>query len=165
MREQLAAVGEQLRTDQLLEDRCAQVETQPRAEHGVDLVVGHPQPPDPQAGSITMGRLLDTCKKVSKSDATFTWVDPAFLEKEKVQPWADMPAWSPAEGDEAAFGRVSAAKAKAAGLKYRPLDATVRDTLAWFKTEPPAHQAKLKAGISAEREVEVLKDWHARAAQ
>jgi 2'-hydroxyisoflavone reductase len=120
---------------------------------------------DAQAGSITMGRLLDTCKKVSKSDATFTWVDPAFLEKEKVTPWADMPAWSPAEGDEAAFGRVSAAKAKAAGLKYRPLDDTVRDTLAWFKTEPAEHQAKLKSGITAEREAEVLKDWHARPAK
>ncbi len=120
---------------------------------------------DAQAGSITMGRLLDSCKKMSKSNATFTWVDPAFLEKEKVTPWADMPAWSPAEGDEAAFGRVSAAKAKAAGLKYRPLDDTVRDTLTWFKSEPAEHQAKLKAGITAEREAEVLKDWHTRSAK
>ena len=120
---------------------------------------------DAQAGSITMGRLLDTCKSVAKSNATFTWVDAKFLEKEKVEPWSDMPAWSPAEGDDAAFGRVSAAKAKAAGLKYRPLDETVRDTLAWFKTEPAEHQAKLKSGITAEREAEVLKDWHARPAK
>lgn len=120
---------------------------------------------DAQAGSITMGRLLDTCKRVSKSDAKFTWVDAKFLEKEKVEPWSDLPAWSRAEGDDAAFGRVSAAKAKAAGLKYRPLDDTVRDTLAWFKTEPAEHQAKLRAGISAEREAEVLKDWHARPAK
>ncbi len=118
---------------------------------------------DAQAASITMGRLLDTCKKVAKSDATFTWVDAAFLEKEKVSPWGDMPAWIPAAGDDAAFGRVSSAKAKAAGLKYRPLDDTVRDTLAWLKTEPQEHQAKLKSGISPEREAEVLKDWHARA--
>ncbi len=117
---------------------------------------------DAQAGSITMGRLLDTCKAVSKSDATFTWVDAKFLDKQKVSAWGDMPAWLPAEGDDAAFGRVSAAKAKAAGLKYRPLDDTVRDTLAWFKTEPAEHQAKLKSGISAEREAQVLRDWHAR---
>ena len=117
---------------------------------------------DAQAASITMGRLLDTCKKVSKSDATFTWLDAKFLEQEKVSAWADMPAWIPAEGDDAAFGRVSSAKAKAAGLKYRPLEDTVRDTLAWFKTEPAEHQAKLKSGISAEREAQVLKDWHAK---
>jgi nucleoside-diphosphate-sugar epimerase len=120
---------------------------------------------DAQAGSITMGRLLDTCKNMSKSDATFTWVDADFLDKEKVQGWVDMPAWIPAQGDDAAFGRVSAAKAKAAGLKYRSLDDTVRDTLAWFKTEPPEHQAKLKSGITAEREAEVLKDWRARSAK
>ena len=120
---------------------------------------------DAQAGSITMGRFLDTCKTVSKSDATFTWVDSKFLEKEKVEGWTDMPTWLPAEGDDAAFGRVSAAKAKSAGLKYRPLADTVGDTLAWFKTEPAEHQAKLKAGISAEREAEVLKDWHSRSAK
>jgi 2'-hydroxyisoflavone reductase len=120
---------------------------------------------DAQAGSITMGRLLDTCKRVSKSDATFTWVDADFLEKEKVSAWADMPAWIPAKGDDAAFGRVSSGKAKTAGLKYRPLDETVRDTLAWFKTEPAEHQAKLKSGMTPEREAEVLKDWHARRAK
>jgi 2'-hydroxyisoflavone reductase len=116
---------------------------------------------DAQAGSITMGTLLDICKRVSKSDARFTWTDAAFLEKQKVSAWSDMPAWSPAEGDDAAFGQVSAAQAKAAGLRYRPLADTVADTLAWFKTEPVEHQAKLKSGLTAEREAEVLKAWHA----
>lgn len=116
---------------------------------------------DAQAGSITIGTLLDTCKKVSKSDARFTWADSAFLEKEKIAPWSDMPVWAPAEGDDAGFGRVSAAKAKAAGLKYRPLSQTCADTLAWFKTEPAEHQAKLKAGLTAEREAEALKALHA----
>jgi 2'-hydroxyisoflavone reductase len=118
---------------------------------------------DAQAGSITMGRLLDTCKSVSKSDAHFVWADADFLEKQKVEGWSDMPAWVPAKGDDGGFGQVSAAKAKAAGLKYRPLADTVADTLAWFKTEPAEHQTKLKAGITPEREAEVLKAWHERA--
>ena len=116
---------------------------------------------DAQAGSITMGRLLDTCKTVSKSDARFTWADAKFLEEQKIGAWADMPVWVPAEGDEAGFGRVSAARAKAAGLGYRPLADTVRDTLAWFAREPAEHQAKLKAGLTPEREAEALKAWHA----
>lgn len=120
---------------------------------------------DAQAGSITMGRLLDTCKTVSKSDARFVWADAKFLEEQKIAPWADLPAWIPAEGDEAAFGQVSAAKAKAAGLQYRPLADTVRDTLDWFRTEPAEHQAKLKSGLSAEREAEALKAWHAAHAK
>lgn len=117
---------------------------------------------DAQAGSITMGRLLDTCKQVSSSDAAFTWVDAKFLEQQKIGPWSDLPAWIPAEGDDAGFGRVSAAKAKAAGLAYRPLADTVKDTLAWFRTEPAEHQAKLKSGLSPEREAAALKAWHAR---
>jgi 2'-hydroxyisoflavone reductase len=119
---------------------------------------------DAQAGSITMGRLLDTCKRVSNSDATFVWADPKFLEEQKIGPWGDMPAWIPASGDDAGFGQVSAAKAKAAGLRYRPLDDTVKDTLAWLRTEPAEHQTKLKSGLSAEREAEALKAWHARKA-
>ena len=116
---------------------------------------------DAQAGSITIGALLDTCKKVTKSDAQFTWVDPKFLEEQKIGPWADLPVWIPAEGDDAGFGQVSAAKAKAAGLTYTPLADTVNDTLTWFKTEPAEHQAKLKAGLTAEREAAALKAWHA----
>ena len=116
---------------------------------------------DAQAGSITIGALLDTCKKVTKSDAQFTWVDPKFLEEQKIGPWADLPVWIPAEGDDAGFGQVSAAKAKAAGLTYTPLSDTVNDTLTWFKTEPAEHQAKLKAGLTAEREAAALKAWHA----
>jgi 2'-hydroxyisoflavone reductase len=115
---------------------------------------------DAQAGSITMGALLDTCKKVSKSDARFTWADAKFLEEQKIGAWSDMPAWIPAEGDDGGFGRVSAAKAKSAGLRYRPLADTVNDTLAWFRTEPAEHQAKLKSGLTPEREAEALKAWH-----
>lgn len=119
---------------------------------------------DAQAGSITIGTLLDTCKTVSKSDARFTWVDTKFLEERKIAPWSDLPVWIPAEGDEAGAGQISNAKAKAAGLKYRPLADTVQDTLDWFRTEPEEHQKKLKAGLTAEREAAALKAWHARKA-
>jgi 2'-hydroxyisoflavone reductase len=115
---------------------------------------------DAQAGSITIGGLLDTCKKVSKSNARFTWADAKFLEEKKIAPWADMPVWLPAEGDDAGFGRVSAAKAKSAGLRYLPLADTVNDTLTWFRTEPPEHQAKLKSGLTPDREGLALKAWH-----
>jgi 2'-hydroxyisoflavone reductase len=101
---------------------------------------------------------------VAKSDARFTWVDAKFLEEQKIGAWSELPAWIPAEGDDAGFGRVSAAKAKAAGLRYRPLADTVNDTLAWFRTEPAEHQAKLKSGLTAEREIAALKAWHARKA-
>jgi 2'-hydroxyisoflavone reductase len=37
---------------------------------------------------------------------------------------------------------------------------TARDTLAWFKSLPKERQEKLLAGITSEREAEVLLAWH-----
>ena len=45
-----------------------------------------------------MGRMLDACKEASRSDATFTWADADFLEKQGVHAWSDMPAWVPKSG-------------------------------------------------------------------
>jgi 2'-hydroxyisoflavone reductase len=51
----------------------------------------------------------------------------------------------------------------AAGLTFRPLAITVADTLAWFGSQPENRRSNLRAGLSAGREVEILKAWHERA--
>ncbi len=117
---------------------------------------------DAPAGSITMGRMLAACRSASGSSATFTWVPADFLAEHKVRPWADMPVWSPAVGDEIGFGQVSTRKAVRCGLKFRPLEQTAGDTLRWFRTLPEKRQAKLRTGIKPEREKQVLAAWHAR---
>ncbi len=84
--------------------------------------------------------------------------------EQKVRPWSDMPVWIPRSDKEAGgIGRVNTARALARGLTFRPLEDTARDTLAWFKTQPPERQEKLRAGLPAEREREVLAAWHQRA--
>jgi len=45
-------------------------------------------------------------------------------------------------------------------LTFRPLTETARDTLSWFKSQPQDRQSKMKAGITPEREAEVLAAWH-----
>jgi 2'-hydroxyisoflavone reductase len=55
---------------------------------------------------------------------------------------------------------VSIDKALATGLTFRPTADTLRDTVAWFKTLPPERQAKMGAGVTPEREKEVLAAWH-----
>ncbi len=115
----------------------------------------------PQA-SLTIGRLLDTCKAVAKSDATFVWVPTAFLEAERVRPWSDMPVWLPLTGDEAGGGQISVKAAMARGLTHRPLADTVRDTLAFVDTWPPERKAKLRAGLAPEREAAVIAAWKAK---
>jgi len=62
---------------------------------------------DAPAGSLTMGRLLDTCRDAARSDARFVWAPTAFLREQKVRPWSDLPVWEPLEGDQAGAGRVS----------------------------------------------------------
>lgn len=57
----------------------------------------------------------------------------------------------------AGFARMDSRKAQIAGLTYRPLAETVRDTLAWAAARPPDHA--WRAGLSAERERELLDLW------
>jgi len=104
---------------------------------------------------LTFGTLLDTCKLVSASDAKFKWASPEFLEQNKVAPWSDMPAWLPDNGEDAGFARVDISKAVNAGLKFLPLEDTVRDTLKWASERPENHE--WKAGLSVEREAELLR--------
>jgi 2'-hydroxyisoflavone reductase len=111
---------------------------------------------------LGVGAMLETIKSANKSDAKFTWVNTDFLEAQKVAPWSDMPVWVPSRGEEAGMGRISIKKALSKGLTFRPLPDTARDTLAWFKAQP-AERQKLKAGLSPEREAEVLAAWHKKA--
>ena len=120
------------------------------------------------ATTLTMKAFLEACKAGcgadgKPADASFTWVDTAFLEQEGVSPWQDLPVWVPAQGDSAGFARIDCSKAIAAGLTFRPDADIARDTLAWWKAQPEARQAKLRAGLTAEREAEVLAKWKARA--
>ncbi len=113
------------------------------------------------AGKTTIGMVLDACKKTSGADTTFTWIPADFLESNSVEP-GTLPIWIAPKGDYAGTGRISSARAVAAGLKFRPLETTCKDTLAWFRTLPTERQQQLKAGLPAEREAVVLKAWHER---
>jgi 2'-hydroxyisoflavone reductase len=113
--------------------------------------------------TLTMGRTLEACKQVAASDATFTWVDAEFLEKQGVHAWSDMPAWVPNGGETAGFAKVSNARAIKAGLAFRPIADTARATLEWFRTLPEDRRSKLRAGLSPEREAKALAAWKARA--
>ncbi|HEY2466140.1 MAG TPA: NAD-dependent epimerase/dehydratase family protein [Steroidobacteraceae bacterium] len=87
------------------------------------------------------------------------WVPADFLEKQKVQPWSDMPVWIPAAGEYAGFADASVTRALREGLSIRPVQPTVNDTLAWHLQRPEAERAKLNAGLTPEREQAVLEAW------
>jgi len=114
-------------------------------------------------GRLSIAEMLYGIRAVTTADATFTWVNADELEKQKVRPWAEMPAWFPPRGNYAGFGLFNRDRAIAKGLTFRPLADTAKATLDWFKTLPAERQAKLGAGIAPEREREVLAAWHAQS--
>lgn len=93
------------------------------------------------------------------ADAKLNWVPTKFLEDHKVQAWSDQPVWVPGQGETAGFHHRSIARALKGGLTYRPLPVTAADTLAWFKTQPAERQAKLRCGLTPERETALLAEW------
>src|SRR2546430_3104452 len=104
--------------------------------------------------------MLDEIKDALHSSAAFTWLPAEFLQQQKVEAWSDMPVWA---GDELGMARTNISRALAKGLTFRPLGDTARDTLAWFKTQKPERQAKMRAGLIPEREAEVLVALHQTA--
>jgi 2'-hydroxyisoflavone reductase len=113
---------------------------------------------------LSMAEMLYGCRAATSgsNDIRFTWVDQKFLAENNVRGWSDMPTWVPDRPDNQGWGRVSIAKALGAGLTFRPLAVTVRDTIDWFKTLPAERQTTMRAGLKAEREKEVLDRWHAQ---
>lgn len=104
--------------------------------------------------ALTFGQMLEEIKKTSGSDAEFTWVSEEFMDENDVAPWSDMPLHLPESLEFMRTANVDKALSK--GLKIRSLCETVRETLNWRnRIDEP-----MKAGISIEREKELLEKWH-----
>jgi 2'-hydroxyisoflavone reductase len=116
------------------------------------------------AGQLSMAEMLYGIKGAFTTDARFTWVDADFLEAQGIAAWTDLPVWIPSKDEYTGFHRVSTEKAVAAGLEFRPLADTARDTVEWFnETRPSSYEFGEKgAGISREREAEVLEAWRTK---
>ena len=105
---------------------------------------------------LTMERLLEECRTVSGSDATFTWASEEFLLEQKVEQWSEMPLWIPE--DYNGIFLVNNDKATRGGLTFRPLADTIRDTLTWDANR--SSNTERRAGLNSLREAELLKKLH-----
>ncbi|MFN8487434.1 MAG: SDR family oxidoreductase [Caldilineaceae bacterium] len=108
------------------------------------------------AQPLPMQQFLETCQAVIPSNTTLTWVSEAFLLEQQVGPFVEMPLWVPAS--EAGLDQVNCKKAIQAGLRFRPINETIRDTLTWHNSRP--QHVALRAGLSPERERALLEAWH-----
>jgi 2'-hydroxyisoflavone reductase len=106
--------------------------------------------------AITMDQMLAGIAQGILVHPKLVWAPTAFLTENNVSPWRDMPVWIPGQGETFGFHRRDFRRAIAAGLTYRPLPLTAADTLAWLRTLPPGRQAKLRAGLTPEREADLV---------
>jgi len=85
--------------------------------------------------------------------------DPEHAQQHKIEeaiPWAML------KGNDDGMMSIRNDKAKAAGLTFRPLATTARDTLAWWPTVPEARRNAPKFTIKPDQEAAALAAWKAR---
>ncbi len=123
-------------------------------ESGTYNVVG-PRTPRP------MTELLYGIRAVTTAETTFTWVDTDFVINAGLRPYGELPVWRPARDGAEGFARFDLTPEVEKGLTFRSLADTTAATLEFHFSRPPERQAELRAGVSAEREAEVLAMWHA----
>ena len=108
-----------------------------------------------------MAELLYGIRAVTTAETTFTWVPREFLAERGVRPYAEMPVWRPPTPGSEGFARFDLSNEVAHGLTFRSLADTTQATLDFHFSRTPERQAELRSGLSAEREAEVLREWHA----
>ena len=106
---------------------------------------------------LAWGSLVADFQKAGNPSAKPVWIPANFLAK---QEGIEFPIWAPYEGDTKGFSTWRNDRAVKAGLKFRPALETVRDTLAWYKTQEKVEKGRNKlAGPSAEQEAKLIAAW------
>ncbi len=107
---------------------------------------------------LTMRQFLEACCSAVGCDARFNWVPDEELIAAGAEAWTELPLWIP-EDDEKSGGLFLGdnKKAIAAGLAYRPIGDTIRETLEWDVREGGPLDSPIRvAPISRKREASIL---------
>jgi 2'-hydroxyisoflavone reductase len=115
------------------------------------------------AGQWTFADLVDACRAAASAPPEPAWIPEDVLVRFHVEPWTGLPLWIPAtEPDAAGFMEIDCERARAAGLRTRPLAETVADTAAWLAARDNA--GAWKQVLSDARERQILSGRPARRA-
>lgn len=116
---------------------------------------------------LPLGDLFEAVAEAAGGGAELTWVSDAFLQESGVAPWSELPLWIP--GPLGTLHNVPIGRALDAGLEFRPVAATVADTLAWARAGgagapqvDSSGRRRPPGGLAPERERELLAAWHRR---
>ena len=114
-------------------------------------------PPQPQ----TMHEFVDIARKAFDVDTTLVKIDDYdFLEENKVH---FIVPWIPSSGNNYGSARINNQKAIKAGLTYRDINKTIKDTHDWWYSDALTDERRAKfednpQGILA-REAEIIAKW------
>jgi 2'-hydroxyisoflavone reductase len=110
----------------------------------------------PGPRGCTFGQLIDACQAAtwaaSAPAAELVWAPDDVLLSAGVRPYTELPMWIPDIPELAGTWEASGERARLAGLRYRPLADTVRDTWGWLTgnaaaTAEPVEKFAQRAGI------------------
>ena len=115
-------------------------------------------------GTYSMGQFMADCQPLVANAASLTWVDLPFIEANGLYASGQLPIWAPVSGDTRSDAIVNGDRSFAKGMKTRPERETIRDILQWWPTLSEERRSNIRAGMSAEREAEMLAAWRAQQA-
>ena len=122
-------------------------------QRGIFNVAGPRQP-------LTARGFYEQAAAALAADVKYVYVDDYdFLAAHKI---VEAIPWALLRGNDYGMMSVRNEKAIAAGLTFRPLATTLRDTAAWWPTAPAARREKPRFTITPEQEAAALADWKAR---
>jgi 2'-hydroxyisoflavone reductase len=108
---------------------------------------------------LEWGRVIKACEASTQTKLSPVWMDADFVAKQATD--FEFPIWAPYAGDTKGFHTWRNDRAMKAGLRCRPIEAIVKDTLLWHRgLKADDRRAKL-AGPSAEQEAKLLAAWKA----
>lgn len=125
------------------------------------------------AAKQMLAQFVDGLAPLAATPLTYTWIeDYEWLKRYPLRKAAagestgltDAVPWVMAEGDDLGHMRISNRKAIAAGLTFRPLLTTARDTIAWRASAavPEKLRQQPRYVLTPEQERAILDAWKAR---
>jgi 2'-hydroxyisoflavone reductase len=109
--------------------------------------------------TTTMDDVTTAATRTLDSTANVVWMDEAFFEANGITGWMDLPLWLAASHGMPGLMNANVDRALADGLSIRPVAETVRDTREWSRNVADTATTSPRAGITRERERELLAAW------
>jgi 2'-hydroxyisoflavone reductase len=132
-------------------DRLVQfVDARDLARWMLGLAEGGPMNATGPAEPTTMAQVVDRIAAAVGSRCRWYWLDSETLVAAGVEPWMELPLWLPG-AEYAGLLQADTRRALAAGLRFRPIEETAVDTLAWARTA-----VEQRPTLTRERERELL---------